>query len=263
MAIGGIDISRNATILFGDASNVIGGGDATSVFSSSNTNNVRTSLEVSAKGLKRELDRLNGFKTDLTPAQNEVLARNQAEITEIEQSVTDSQGLTSEQIQRRAELFQESYRILGKDFVDQEQDPRLKSLTDQVDALLQPNLRGAQKTRLDRLQTLEANAYQATLDAPGNETAVRRLRNIQSQVRELTVPRLVQELSVSEKREYDALVDQVNEVAKTEFVLPSRKRMRAEQIQSSLSQVEAQLAAVGTPEIGPTAAQAVRAYLGR
>lgn len=262
MAIGGIDVSRNANILFGSPSNIIGGGDATSVFSNSNTQNVRTSLEVSAKGLKRELDRLNGFKTDLTPAQKNILAKNQAEISEIEASVSDSKGLSEQEIQRRAQLFQESYRILGKDFVDQEQDPRLKALTDKVDALLEPKLRGGQKNRLDRLRTLEENAYQATLDAPGNETAVRRLRNIQSQVRELTIPRLVQQLSVSEKREYDDLVDQVNTVAKTEFILPSRERVRAEQLQTSLSQVEAQLAAVGGPEIGPTPAQAARAYTG-
>lgn len=248
--------------IFGSTGDLFGGGGggAQSIFSNGDAALSKQTLKLSIKGLEREMNRLLGFKTDLTPVQNKKLAELQKQITDIEKKAGDTKGLSIEELEERARLYKESYSILGKDYVDKEADPRLQALTEQVDALLAPKLRGAKKVRLETLKKIEDSALDAVVDNPESETSRRRLRNIKRQIAELTAPRDVSKLSPDEKRDYDELVGKINDIAKTEFLLTSRKKIRVEQLRGSISNLKAQEAAFGDDQSKPSPAQVARAY---
>ena len=252
-----------STEIFGSTGDLFGsGGDAQSIFSNGDAALTKQSLKLSIKGLERERSKLLGFKTDLTPAQNKKLAELQKKIQDIESKAGDAKGLTIDELEERAELYKESYAILGKDYVDKESNTELQDLAEQVDELLAPKLRGAKKARLEQLRKLEEPALDAVVDSPESTTARLRLRNIKRQIQELTAPRDVSRLSPAERAEYDDLVERVNEVAKSEFLPDSRKKIRIEQISASISQLQAQEAAFGEDQPTPTAAQVIRSYRG-
>lgn len=264
MAIGQANSNTGKVVsreIFGSTGDLFGGGgDARSIFSSGDEALAKQSLRLSIKGLERERNNLLGFKTDLTPAQNRKLAELQKQITKIEGKAGEESGLTIEELEERAALYKESYAILGKDYVDKESNTQLQALAEEVDALLAPKLRGGKKARLETLQKLEVSALDALVDSPESTTNRLRLRNIKRQIAELTAPRQLNRLSPAERQQYDDLVERINDVAKTEFLPPSRKKIRIEQITSSLSQLRAQEAAFGEDVARPTTAQVARSY---
>ncbi|HXK54686.1 MAG TPA: hypothetical protein PK405_08380 [Hyphomicrobiales bacterium] len=257
-AAGGVDISKNARTLFGSADDLFGGAGTSSIFAGGGSNSGEA-VRASLKGLERELNRLLGFKSDFTPAQQKRLDVLQAEIGEIE-SKGKEKGLDANDAKRRAERYQEAYAIMGKDYVDVGSSEELQALSDKVDKLLEPKLQGAKKARLERLQKLEESYLDALVRNPKNETARRQLRNAKVQIGRLLPARSISELSVSERREYDGLVEQINDLAGTEFLLGSKKRMRADKIRASMSELQAQASALGIGQSGPSAAEVARAY---
>lgn len=262
MAVGGVnsgfDITKNAQSLFGSADNLFGGAGANSIFTGSDANSGEA-VRASLKGLERELNRLLGFKSDFPPAQKKRLDQLQTEIAAIEKRGKDK-GLDENEAKRRAERYQEAYAIMGKDYVDIGENEQLQALSDKVDALLEPRLQGAKKQRLERLRKLEDSFLDALGNNPKNETARRQLRNVKVQIGRLIPPRQISELSLSERREYDDLVEQINKMAGTEFLLESKKRMRADKIRASMAELEAQASALGIGQSGPSAAEVARAY---
>ena len=90
-AAGGVDISKNARTLFGSADDLFGGAGTSSIFAGGGSNSGEA-VRASLKGLERELNRLLGFKSDFTPAQQKRLDVLQAEIGEIESKVSISTG---------------------------------------------------------------------------------------------------------------------------------------------------------------------------
>lgn len=245
--------------LFSSADDIFGGGDASTFFTGATGGGSQEAIRASIRGLERELNRLLGFKTDFTPAEKKRLDEVQTRIAKIEKAASES-GFTPDQIAERSELYQEAYRIMGKDYVDVASNPKIQALTDKVDALLEPKLQGASKVRLERLRKLEDTFLDALVDNPKNETARARLRNVKVQINKLIPPRQVSELSVTERRDYDDLVDRINSLAETEYLLDSRKRMRADRIQASMSEMEAQASALGVDQGQPSAQAVARAY---
>lgn len=247
--------------LFGDGSILPGGNTDPSAVFDRQGSDARQALQLAAGGIKREIDRLGGFKTDIQPAQKKRLADLQAQISAIDAKASDG-SLDPNDLERRAERLQEAFRILGKDFVNIEDNPELQALNEKVDKLLEPELRGAPLKRLEALRKLEESTLDAIERNPKNETNRTLLRNIKKQISQLLPPRQISKLSVEERRQYDDLVEQVNALAGTEFLLGSKKRIRIATLQTSLNQIQAQIDATAAPEAPPTAAQVIRAYRG-
>lgn len=246
--------------LFSSASDIFGSGDAGSVFAAgSGSTGSGEAVRAALKGLERELNRLLGYKSDYTPGQKKRLETLQTRIAGIEKQAT-AKGFTADQLAERAELYREAYRIMGKDYVDVAGNDELQALTDQVDALLEPKLHGARKERLERLRKLEDTCLNALVANPDNETARARLRNVKVQIGKLVPPRAISRLSPGERRDYDALVDRINALANTDYLLTSRTRIRVEQIRASMGELEAQAAALGIGQSAPSAGEVARAY---
>jgi len=256
---GNFNISKNSEALFGSGSQLFGAADASAIFNGPSDATMREAVRASLKGLDRELNRLLGFKSDFTPAQQKRLDVLKAEIAKIE-AVGKEKGLDPNDAKRRAERYQEAYRIMGKDFVDVGTDPELEVLANAIDTLLEPKLQGAKKQRLERLRKLEENYLEALGRSPTSETLRRQLRNAKVQIGKLIPPRQIKELSLAERREYDALVEQINAAAGTEYQLDSKKRIRADQIRASMAELEVQASELGVDQSGPTGAEVARAY---
>ncbi len=188
------------------------------------------------KSLKRKLDRVQGYRVDLTPAETRQLAKLQDQIVRLEQRAGPG-GLSIDQYNDRAGLYREANKILGKDYVDVEADSVLKGLIDQVDALLEPKYRGAKKERLDNLRKLEIRLYESFARGNTSSALARQIANVKSQIASLVPPRRMSELSASERREYDALVEKVNARAGADYLLGARKREKAEAIQASMARL--------------------------
>lgn len=186
-----------------------------------------------SRSLKREIDRLQGYKTDLTPAEANRLAGLQEDIKRIE-ARAGPEGLSLDQHDDRAELYREANEILGKPYVDIEANPELKSLVDQVDSLLETKYRGATKKRLENLRSLEQKMLDSYFAGNTSNALARQLANVKTQIARLAAPRPMAELTPGERRQYDALVDKINAKAGHEYLMPSRKRARAEALQKAM-----------------------------
>src|SRR5690606_8623749 len=116
---------------------------------------------------------------------------------------------------------------------------------DQVDALLEPALRGGQKQRLEQLRKLSGNLMEQLSERPESATTRRQLGNVEAQIRKMLPPRSVASLSLEERRQYDELVDRANQIAGTEYLIESKKRIRIDQLRQTMSQIATQEAALG------------------
>lgn len=191
------------------------------------------SNQLLAQSMKREIDRLQGYKTNLTPAQTNKLARLQGDIERLE-ARAGPDGLSLDQRDDRAEMYREANEILGKPYVDVDADPELAGMIEQVDRLLEPRHQGAKKKRLENLRGLEEKLYDSYFAGNTSNALARQLANVKNQIARLTQPRPMNELSPGERRDYDALVDKVNARAGSEYLMPSGKRARAEALQKQM-----------------------------
>ncbi len=226
--------SRNRSALFGNSDVFFGAPTANAVFAPS----LQKSFEANdliAKGLKRDLDRLNGFKVDLTPSEKKELDQLQERIGRIAQRADPNGVLSDADARERQKLYQKAYKIMGKDYVDVKSDSKLKELMAKVDTLLEPKLRGPQAARLKQLRKLEENMLGGYEKGKTSNARINQIRNIQTQIRELTPPRKMTELSNSEKADYNKLVNEINKRAGSKLLLNSRDRARAEQIEASMA----------------------------
>ena len=228
--------SSGGSALFGNSDAIFGPATADALFSAGLSTSIQANVLI-VKGLQRDLDRLNGYKVDLPPAQKEELEQLQARIGRINERAGPDGVLTDRDAAERTELYQDAYKILGKDYVDVKKDSTLNGLMAKVDTLLEPKLRGAQKTRLDKLRSLESSMMADYQENPNNKLRVNQLRSIQLQIRELTTPRKMTQLSNTERADYNSLVQQINEKAGTDLLLNSTDRLKAEKIQDTIDQL--------------------------
>lgn len=219
----------------------------------------RQRLETLINAQVRERERLQGFRTDLQPDQRRELDRLQTRIAEIESEASGG-GLSADQVTERADLFLEAFAILGKDFVDIENDENLSPINDQIETLLEPELRGAPKKRLESLRSLKAALEAQIADGNSSNAVTSQFTNVVRQIDSLVPARLQSELSPAERREYDALVEQANEIAGTEVLQDSRTQQRIEELQESIDTLQGQLASLPATQFAPSASEVAGAY---
>lgn len=186
-----------------------------------------------SQGLEKEIQRLQGFKTNLGAPQLKRLAEVKAEIQNIE-SKFNSLSMPDYIKAKHTRLNEEAYKILGKTYVDVEADPKLDAVKSKIDALLEPQLRGAKKTRLDNLRKYEKNLQGQFFQSPNNTTLLRQISNVGKQIANLVPPRLISELTPAERRTYDGLVKELNTKAGTEVYQNSTTQLKIENIQKTI-----------------------------
>ena len=218
---------------------------------------VQTSAQVAITSHQREINRIRGYKLQLTPADNQRLAKLQEKIVGLNQKAADG-NIRADEIRQRSEYYRQADEIVGKPSVDVEADVTLSALSDKIDELLAPKLDAARQKRLDLLEKLGDRLRSRLEDNPSNQTVIGQLRNILKQIEDVAPARGVHTLSVTEKRSYDDLVRQVNDYAKAKLMLNAKESSRVYELQKSIDQ----LAELLPPDTSnqPTAAQAASLY---
>ncbi len=243
-----------------DATSIFGGGSANSIFSatiSGGATDAQQAAQAVVDSAKKQINRIRGYKVQLTPADNKRLDEIQTEIVKINDKAANG-TVRQDEIEDRSELFLEADIILGKPSATVENDETLDEIREQIDEVLAPRLTPQQQKRLDTLNTLLVNFEDRLAEDSSNVVAIRQVQNIQRQISNIEVPRLVTQLSVSERLQYDELVDQANDHAGAKLLLNARETARVQALEETIQQMSSQLPA--DPASQPTAASVARAY---
>lgn len=229
--------SSKASQLFGDGN----GGGASSIFSTAA--NASSGLSVDTrqlitKGLQDQIDRLQGYRTNLTVAEKQKLADYQQEITNINQMAT-TRILTSEEKNDRAEAYVESYKILGKEYEDVSDDTYVTTRAQEITDLLATKPKGAEATRLERLQTVYTSLTDQADEVEGDIPTYlgSQILSVARQIQQLTAPRKLASLSIAERNQHDKLVNEINEHVGFEYELTSDKKLKIEKLQATINAV--------------------------
>ena len=257
MEIGASFSGAKATDFFGSPS-------TDSVFSagqSTPATDTQESARVIINSHKREINRIRGYKLQLSPAENQRLSEIQAEIIEIETKAT--QGLAREdELEDRLELLAEADEIIGKPTAnvgdDEAKSDELAEQAGILQALLEPKLSPALQKRVEQLERVKESLETSLSINPESATLLAQFQNVSGQIDTLKPPRPISQLSLSERKDYDDLADLINQTAGAEIQLSSRDAIRVAELEGSIIDLQATL----PPDISqqPTPGDVARAY---
>lgn len=250
-SIPGLIRPANAESFFGSASadSIIGAGIADS---GSSDGQVALSLTLSAK---REINRILGYKLELTPSEKQRLTELQADITKIEAKINDG-TVREDELNDRTEMIEEADRIIGKPIVEVEADDKLKEYNDLKLAILQPKLSDARKRQIEFMQRYKDNLELQISESPGRITLQQAFRSVSSQLERLNPLRSASELNPREAKAYDDIVELMNDHTGVKVEITAAETRRVEALQKAISDFQSRL-----PDFSqPSASQAARAY---
>lgn len=197
--------------------------------------NSTSNNQIIINGLQKSIDQTLGYRTNLDVAEKQKLADLQGKIADIE-ARQKTRLLTSDEIKQRATLFIAAYKLLGKQYTDISHDTFVKGKLDELTTLLETKPKGEQAARLKKLQNLQKDLQnQATATgAYGVDTRSLELLSISRQIGDLTPPRKISQLSITERNQYDRIVTQINDHVGNEYQLPSAKKLKIERLQATI-----------------------------
>ncbi len=243
------------------ATDFFGGGSTESIFTAGQSGGASQS-QIAAKSIiasnEREINRIRGYKIQLTPADNQRLKKIREKILELNDK-TSAGKTTPFDFESRKKLLAEADKIIGKPSADVEADTVLAGLRKQIDDLLIVKLSPAVEKRVKTLETLK-DSFEAQINRNSNAvTPQLQVQNVIRQIRNLTPARNINQLSTAERREYDGLVKQVNDHVEAKLLLDSRESIKVFNLQTTINELQATL-----PEdtgSQPSAAAVSRAYV--
>lgn len=206
---------------------------------------------------KREINRIFGYKLQLTPAENQRLADIRSEIVEIGRKVSAG-TVRADELDDRIELLKEADEIIGKPTVDVEADDQLAEYAQGVDSLLQPKLDPTTLRRVESLERVKAGFEEQLNRNPTSPTLISQFQSIQRVIDDLTTPRPVSALSVSERKVYDDLAELINDHVGEKIQLSSAESLRVAELEKSILQLQELLPADAGSQ--PTPQAVARAY---
>ncbi len=260
--IAGLAASGGAGPSKAKATDFFGGRSADSVFSiTTGGTGGATEVQLAAKDIiasnEREINRIRGYKVQLTPSDNQRLRVLKGKIVDINERTTNATA-SEKDFENRIKYLAEADKILGKPSADVEADDILATLREKINDLLAPKLNPATERRVKVLETLKDSFASQVERNTNSRTAQLQVQNVVRQIRALTPSRAVSELSVGERREYDELARLTNLHVGEKLVLNSREAIRVANLQTSINSLQSSLPADTSGQ--PTAAAVARAY---
>ncbi|MFQ5625267.1 MAG: hypothetical protein ACE5FM_01265 [Methyloligellaceae bacterium] len=248
-----MDISSTASALFGSAS-------AKSIVSATQATS-GTSDQQSARSIinahNREINRIRGYKLDLTPSDKRKLVELKEKIQAIETKA--SKGTVREdELDDRLEMLDEADVIIGKPIVDVEADQQLANFNSLKLALLEPKLDNAIAKRVAFFERFRDTIEQQINDNPDRFSLQLKFQSVVKQLDVLKPLRSTSQLSVAERKAYDDIVELINDHAGVKIELTSQESDKVDTLKRSIEQFENSLG----PDISkqPTPQAVARAY---
>lgn len=257
-----MEIGASPSAVFGSlsANSIFGDPSAQSILaagSSGGGDDIAQTALVTIEAHKREINRIRGYKLQLTVPEKQQLAKIQVEIQEIQQRVSNGTARADE-LDDRKELFAEADRIIGKPTVDVEADETLAKLAGAIETLLQPKLDPQRAKQVERLERIKDNLEEKLVAKPDSKTLLAQFQSAFKVLSDLAPLRDVKSLSPAEKRAYDLAVEAVNDHVGVKIELTAKEAVRVAELQDSISQLEA---LVPNTSDQPSAAAVSRAYV--
>ncbi len=242
------------------AAQFFGAGPVASIFSAGQFEGSTPQQEtarVTILAQRREINRIRGYKLQLTPAEKQKLAEIQQKVQVIEQKSSNG-TVRSDELEDRTDLLAQADEIIGKPSIDAKADDELAKLAGIMEALLNPKLNPAQAKRVEMLRRVKDNIESSMLRSPESATLRNQFRNVTSQLLEANPPRPVSSLSITERKAYDDLAVLINERAGAKIQLSAKENIRVAELESSIINLQA----LSPPNFGqqPTSQQVSRAY---
>ncbi|NND49191.1 MAG: hypothetical protein HKN60_02950 [Rhizobiales bacterium] len=212
---------------------------------------------VSIIAQKREINRIHGYKLQLTPAESKRLSEIQADVIDIERKASAG-TVRDDELDDRIELLAEADEIIGKPVVDVEADDTLAEFAQAVESLLEPKLDPRKLAQVERLERVKAT-IEGNLNAnPESPTLLSQFQSVSALIDGLTPPRPVSALSNSERELYDDLTELINDHTGVKLQLNSKEAIRVAELEKSILQLQEIL----PPDISqqPTPQAVARAY---
>lgn len=233
-----VDFTVSATQIFG------GGGVETffAAGASGGASSEQQTAQVVVQAQQREINRIRGYKLQLSPAENFRLGEIQTEILKIQEKATNG-TVRADELEDRKELYEEADRIIGKPIleIDTENDEVLTKLVSALETLMQPKLDPATQRRVDSLVRVKDNIEDQLAANPESVVLRGRFQSISKTVDALTPLRSVSQLSTDERRLYDEIVRDINDYTGVQLQLPSDDAIRVAQLEQSIEQMSANL----------------------
>ena len=238
-----MNISETATAIFGpaaDVQNFFGSTSPQAIVSVAQAASGAPDQQVAnsiVTAQKREINRIRGFKVDLTPIDTQKLVELREEIQAIDDKI--NRGVVRpDELEERAEKLEEADVILGKPIVDVEADETLAGYNSLRVAILEPKLDGATARRVEYFERVR-DSIETQLNAnPGRQSLQILFRAAVNQIDTLKPLRSPSDLSPTERKVYDDVVELINDHAGVKIALTARESDRVEALEASIARFE-------------------------
>lgn len=205
---------------------------------------------------KREINRIRGYKIELSPAEKQRLLNIRTDIEKIEAKVGDG-TVREDELVDRAELLEEADRIIGKPIIDVEADAKLAEYNALKVAILEPRLDNATRDRVEFLERFKSNVEKQILESPDRLSLQRKLTSVSVILNQLNPLRSASQLSAREAKTYDDVVELINDHAGVKVELTAAETRRVEALERAITDLQGSLPNVSQP----SSQQAARAYV--
>lgn len=198
-----MDIAATATSLFGSSS-------AESIFSSGQTASDQQSAKVIISAHKREINRIRGYKEELTPTDNNRLTKLAEKIRAIVAKASAG-TVRPDELTDRTEYLKEADRIIGKPTVDLEVDITLAGYNNLKLAILESKLPPATAKRVAFLERFKNNLEDIINSNPDRLAPQLQFQSVNRILNQLNPLRLTTDLTRAEAKTYDNIVTLMND----------------------------------------------------
>lgn len=204
---------------------------------------------------KREINRIRGYKLELTLAEKQRLRDIQEDIRKIDVKINDG-TVRPDELDDRVAFIDEADRIIGKPIVDVEADETLKEYNNLRLAILQPRLDPTLRKRIEFMERYKDTLEKQLSESPDRLSLQRAFRGVASQLDRLNPLNSPAQLRGQAAKTYDDLVELINDHAGVKVELTVAENRRVEALQKAISDFASQV-----PDVSqPSAQQAARAY---
>jgi hypothetical protein len=246
--------SVSAETLFGSASagSLLSAGQSTS--GKSNQQSAATIIS----SQKREINRIRGYKLELTPADLFKLSKLKEKIRVIEAKAAAG-TVREDELDDRLEFLKDADRIFGKPIVDIEVDDKLAEFNALKVALLEPKLDNATAKHVAYLERFKESVEQQINKDPERHSLQLKFQSIDSLINNLKPLRAPSQLSKAESKTYDDIVELINDHAGVKIELTAAESIKVAALESSIAQFQSILG----PDLSqqPTAQAVANAYI--
>lgn len=242
------------------AETFFGPGDGEAVIAAAQSGSSGTdpaSAQAIVTAQRREINRIRGYKLELTTSEKQKLDELKEDILEIAQKALDGTARPSE-LDDRIEMLKEADRIIGKPIVDVEADEKLAELNALRVAILEPKLDNATAKRVAFLERFRDSIEEQVIRSPDRKSLREKFNAIVQQIDKMKPLRQTSQLSKAERRTYDDIVVLINDHIGAKVELSTRESDRVASLEASITQFQAFVGADLSQQ--PTPQAVARAY---